>query len=515
MKNKDKAVIGIIGSGTMGSGIAQIAASAGHKVLIYDASIEAAHSGLKVINNRLERLAQRGKLSKEDANKISQRIKVVSHLEEMSATGLVIEAIIESLEIKQNVFSELENIVSDDTILTSNTSSISITSIASCLRKPERFAGFHFFNPAPVMPLVELIKGLETKPDVISQLENIAYQWNKKTVISKTTPGFIVNRIARPFYAEALRVLEESVAGHSTIDAILRDIGDFKMGPFELMDLIGHDVNFAVTSSVFSSSYQDPRYRPSFIQQELVSAGSLGQKSGKGFYTYNPHKIEEPVSTHPPSDTPTSLTIQGCLGHAEPLVPLWEKAGISITRTSGNGRIIVNGPKITIAMSDGRTAHQRCSDEQLSNLVIFDLANDYQTTSRIALTAAGTNKIQSINTAAGLFQSIQKNVTVIGDTPGMIFLRTLTMLVNESYEALLLKTAKEEDLDKAMKLGANYPKGPLEWAKFIGLPYLFQALENIHSEYCDNRYRPSTLFRQETAEFMIHRYSRHPFILEV
>jgi 3-hydroxybutyryl-CoA dehydrogenase len=279
-------VVGVIGSGAMGAGIAQVAATAGHSVLVYDnnaKSLEKAQANLK---SSLAKLVEKQKISAEQSQSISKNINFVSDLNAFAKCNLVIEAIIENLEIKQKVFSDLEKTVAADCVLATNTSSLSITSIASACSKPERVLGMHFFNPATIMPLVEIIPGIATQTNLASEVKKLIDSWGKVTVIAKDTPGFIVNRVARPFYSEALRIYEEGIADMPTIDWAMKEFGGFKMGPFELMDLIGHDVNYVVTETVWKQFYFDPRFKPALSQKRLLEAGFLGKKSGKGFYNY-------------------------------------------------------------------------------------------------------------------------------------------------------------------------------------------------------------------------------------
>lgn len=373
--------VGIIGSGTMGIGIAQVAATNGCRVFLYDANSEQTEKSLQNLENTLQKLAQKEKISFEEAETIFNRITFCTELKELKDSELVIEAIIENKEIKTKVFSELEQYVSEKCIIGSNTSSISITSLSSELKNPGRFLGIHFFNPAPLMPLVEIIPGLLTEKSLPKNLVELMKSWKKSPVIAKDIPGFIVNRIARPFYGEALRIAEENLAAPEQIDDAMRTLGNFRMGPFELMDLIGIDVNFAVTTTVYKDYFYDPKYKPSLLQQRMSEAKLWGRKTGKGFYDYSESAVKS---------IPTK-------------------------------------------------------DEKL-----------YQ----------------------------------------QIFMRIISMLINEAVEAKRLKIASDEDIEMAMQKGVNYPKGLLSWGKEIGFTKIFETLQNLYEEYQEERYRQSPLLRQ-------------------
>ena len=278
--------VGIIGAGSMGIGIAQIASTADCNVFLFDQNKSATEKAIKKLEKVLLRLIEKGKINPIKKDSILSNIKIVESLESMKDSDLVIEAVLENSSVKKELFSQLESIVSNDCVLATNTSSISITSLASCLKNPIRFIGIHFFNPAPIMPLVEIIPALQTNDNLVKEIHQLLLNWNKKPVVAKDTPGFIVNRIARPFYSEALRIYEEQIADFTTIDFAMKHIGGFRMGPFELMDFIGNDVNYAVTESVFKAFYYDPRYKPSFTQKQYADAGWHGRKSSKGYYDY-------------------------------------------------------------------------------------------------------------------------------------------------------------------------------------------------------------------------------------
>ena len=375
--------VSVIGAGTMGAGIAQIAATNGHKVCLYDSfegAIETAETKLKKI---LDRLVEKERITQQDNEAILGRINFTKDIKDVSASGLVIEAIIENLEIKQKVFTEIESLVDEECIIASNTSSLSIASIASALKKAERVVGIHFFNPAPLMPLVEIIPAVQTSESTLTKAKAIIDSWKKVTVIAKDTPGFIVNRVARPFYGEALRIYEEGVADFATIDWAMREIGGFRMGPFQLMDYIGNDINYTVTETVFTAFYFDSRYKPSFTQKRMMEAGYLGRKSGRGYYDYS-------------ADTPNAT-----------------------------------------------------EDRELGKIILW---------------------------------------------------RVLVMLINEAADALFLNIASKEDIDLAMTKGVNYPKGLLAWADEIGIENVLKQLENLQTEYGEDRYRPSPLLKRMVRE---------------
>lgn len=381
--------VGIIGSGTMGIGIAQVAATAHCEVFLYDANFSQTEKSLKNLKTTLNKLAEKGKISIEKSLEIFSQIKPCQEIKELKDCDLVIEAIIENKEIKQKVFAELETYVSEKCVLGSNTSSISITSLQAELKNPERFIGIHFFNPAPLMPLVEVIPGLLTENNLAQEIVDFMKSWGKSPIIAKDVPGFIVNRIARPFYGEALRIVEENLATPEQVDDAMKSLGNFKMGPFELMDLIGIDVNFSVTKMVYQDYFFDPKYKPSLLQQRMNEAKLLGRKTGKGFYDYSEQSQES------------------------------------------------------------RTENQYLKTE---------------------------------------------NQQLITDN--QIFMRIISMLINEAVEAKRLGIANDEDIETAMQKGVNYPKGLLNWGKEIGYQKISETLQNLYEEYQEERYRQSPLLKK-------------------
>ncbi len=373
--------IGVLGAGTMGAGIAQVAAQNGHAVVLVDVNqrvLDTAKNGhIKMIN----RLEEKGSITQAECDQILGSLYYSTSMEDLKDCELMIEAIIEDLAVKHSVFSQIENIVSSSCILASNTSSLSIASIGSALKKAERMIGIHFFNPAPLMPLVEIIPAVQTSAETVEIVTNLISSWKKTPVVCKDTPGFIVNRVARPFYGEALRIYEEGIADFATIDWAMTSIGGFKMGPFTLMDYIGNDVNYAVTESVFQSFYYDPRFKPSFTQKRHKEAGYFGRKTGRGYYDY----------------------------------------------------------------SEGAALPSPNEDPELGKY---------------------------------------------------IFERILVMLINEAVDAVFMNVTNAEGVDLAMTKGVNYPKGLLRWADEIGLDEVLLKIEDLFSEYGEDRYRPNPLLRK-------------------
>ncbi|MFD8971838.1 3-hydroxyacyl-CoA dehydrogenase [Streptomyces sp. NPDC059593] len=488
--------VAVVGTGTMGQGIAQVALVAGHPVRLYDSAPGRAGEAVAGLTARLDRLVEKGRMDAAAREAAVGRLHAAEELGELADAALVVEAIVEHLPVKQQLFADLEKVVGDDTVLATNTSSLSVTAIAGGLRLPGRFVGLHFFNPAPLLPLVEVVSGFATDADVATRAYETMKGWGKTPVRCADTPGFIVNRVARPFYAEALRVYEEGAADPATIDAALRECGGFRMGPFELTDLIGQDVNEAVTRSVWESFYQDPKFTPSLAQRRLVESGRLGRKSGHGWFSYAEGAERPEPHNAPPAEAPARITVRGDLGPAEPLVGLFEEAGITVRRKKGNGFIeLPGGGELNLA--DGETAFEYGHEK----IVYFDLALDYTRASRIVLSARDGGDPEALAEAVGLFQALGKQVSVIGDVPGMIVARTVAMLADLAADVVDRGVATAEDVDTAMRLGVNYPAGPLEWAGKLGYRRACSLLRGLEERYPAGRYAPSLgLVRRGYAE---------------
>lgn len=478
--------VAVIGSGTMGTGIAQVAAQAGHPTLLYDMRDGAAEAAVRAIAADLAKRVARGRLSQAAADGVLARLQPAATLDALAPAGLVVEAVVEDLAVKHRLFQGLEAVVADDAILATNTSSLSVTAIAAALRLPGRCAGLHFFNPAQVMPLVEVVSGLATDPTIADRLMATAAAWGKSPVAVRSTPGFIVNRVARPFYAEGLRLLQEGAGTPATIDALLREAGGFRMGPFELTDLIGQDVNYAVTCAIHQAFFGDPRFAPSGVQRELVEAGRLGRKSGRGFYHYGDAAVPvaETMAAAPP---PRQIAVQGDLGPAAALADRLEAAGLAVIREPGAGRLLVDG--VPLALTDGRCATAR-------GVPVFDLALDYAKASRLAVAFPDQAPAPFAPTVAGLFQAAGIAVSRLDDCPGLAVMRTVAMLANEAAETWLHRVASAADIDQAMRLGTNYPLGPLAWAERIGLARVVTVLDHLAQAYGEDRYRASVALRR-------------------
>ena len=497
----DRVEVGVVGAGAMGSGIAQVAAVAGHPVRLLDTREGAAKAAIERIGTTLQALVAKGRMAQKQATATKGLLRSIDSHAEFAGCGLVIEAIVEEIEAKRDLFRSLEYEVSKSTLLATNTSSFSVTAIGSGLRFPERFAGMHFFNPAPMMPLVEIIAGAGTAPETTQMLHKIAHSWGKKPVYARSTPGFIVNRVARPFYGEALRVLSESAADCATIDAVMREAGGFRMGPFELMDLIGNDINYAVTRSVFDAFYGDARYTPSLLQLELVQAGYLGKKTGRGFYEYVagvPKGTD--AKTCPAFATPARVAIYGDDSLSRCLVERLDHSTVTVERASSHrdGRLVRN-EAFVLYRTDGRTATQRSLDNSCHNLVLVDLMLNCAQAGRAALTAAEQAGPEALASAAGLLQAAGFTVSPIDDTPGMIVMRTVAMLANEAADAVHHRVCSAADCDLAMRAGVNYPCGPLEWADAVGAARIARVLDHLAESYGSERYRVSPLLRRNAV----------------
>ncbi|WP_329300690.1 3-hydroxyacyl-CoA dehydrogenase [Streptomyces sp. NBC_00659] len=487
--------VAVVGTGTMGQGIAQVALVAGHPVRLYDAAPGRAAAAAEAIGARLDRLVAKDRLAGADRDAARARLQPASDLTDLADCVLVVEAVLEELDVKQRLFGELEDIVGDDCLLATNTSSLSVTAIGGALRNPGRLVGLHFFNPAPLLPLVEVVSGFATDVTSATRAYETARAWGKTPVACADTPGFIVNRIARPFYAEAFAVHESQAADPATIDAVLRESGGFRMGAFELTDLIGQDVNESVTHSVWRSFFQDVRFTPSLAQRRLVEAGRFGRKTGHGWYDYGDGAEPSEPHTAEKAQPPAYVVAEGDLGPAADVLALIREAGIQVREDEedhGTRLVLPSGGQLVLV--DGQTS------VEFRDVVYFDLALDYRKATRIALSASQDTAPQTLSEAIGLFQALGKDVSVIGDCPGMIVARTVARIVDLAYDAVAKGVATEEDIDTAMRLGVNYPLGPFEWSRRLGVNWSYDVLDELHVRDPSGRYAPSlALYRHAYA----------------
>jgi 3-hydroxybutyryl-CoA dehydrogenase len=485
------APVAVVGAGTMGGGIAQVAAVAGHPVTVYDAVEGAAERAVAAIRDRVAQLVTQGRLGP-----TGLRLAVATELGELAPARCVIEAVAEDLAVKQALFAELEKVVTPDCVLATNTSSLSPTAIAAGLSHPERLVGLHFFNPAPVMRLVEVVSGLATAPGVAAAVTRLAEGWGKQVVRAAATPGFIVNRVARPFYAEALRLVEEQAAGPATIDAVLTQAGGFRMGPFALMDLVGQDVNEAVTRSVWAAFGYDPRFAPSLLQRALVEAGWLGRKSGRGWYRYGddaPPPAPD-AARRRPWPAGGEVTEHG----VSPLRTLLTRSGAGIRAGAGLDGTVDLPSGALLVRCDGRPATALAAERERL-VVVVDRTLDDATATGIAIAACDGCPAAALDQATGLLQAAGLAVYVIDDAPGLVVTRTVAMLVNGAVDARHKGVASAADIDTAMRLGTNYPLGPLAWGQSWGPATVLEILEAMHAWYGEDRYRPAALLRRIAA----------------
>lgn len=492
----------VVGAGIMGAGIAQVAAQAGHVVLMYDAREGAAADAKVKIEKVLEGLVAKGRLTDDAAQALLSRIEPIAALELAGSVKLVIEAIVEKLDFKRGLFQQLESLVAPQCVLATNTSSISVTAIANGLEHPGRLVGMHFFNPVPLMKLVEVVSGLHTEAPVAEAIFDLAKAWGKVPVHARSTPGFIVNRIARPFYAETLALLLERAAEPQVLDACLKAAG-FRMGACELMDLIGHDTNYAVTNSVYEANFYDKRYQPSLVQREMVEGGLLGRKSGRGFYRYDgdAQGAPLPVALHDAPDVARTVVVHGrgaiadALEHAATRALAPQGWGPARERESAWTGLAIDGARLVL--TDGRGASEVADALGVQNLAVFDrplvLPAPPGTALAYALaaTATGTWRTQAPAWLAALgFAPLP-----MADAPGLVVARTVAMLINEAADAVQQGVCSPEAADAAMKLGVNYPLGPFEWLARWSAREVVALLDALDAHYRGERYRASPWLR--------------------
>ena len=485
--NRSDLIAGVAGAGTMGRGIAQVLAQCGARTLVFDAQPGAARKAKDSIAQALGRLVEKGRLGAADAGKTVARIEIADSLDALAPCHVVVEAIVEALEPKKTLFAALEKTVSGDCILASNTSSLSVTAMAAACQRPGRVAGYHFFNPVPVMKIVEVVDGVLTEPWAGDALVGLARRFGHTPVRCKDTPGFIVNHAGRAFVPEALRVLSEGIADFATIDRILVDAAGFRIGPFGLMDLVGLDIAHAVMKSMYGQYFEEPKYRPSFLSEPRVAAGLLGRKTGQGWYRYgkdgSAEKIDEGV---PPAPLPRPVWAVPEL--KELLVALGAKPQLKPSPEAICFVAPLGADTTTTALELGLDP---------ARTVAVDPLFGFSKRRTLMKTCTTTKEISQ--TAHALLAADGVPVSVINDSPGFVAQRVVAHIVNVGCDIAQMRIASPADLDRAVTLGLGYPKGPLAMGDALGPKRILAVLEAMHDFYQEPRYRPSPWLKRRAA----------------
>jgi 3-hydroxybutyryl-CoA dehydrogenase len=472
--------VGVAGCGTMGRGIAQTLAQSGVRTLMYDAQPGAAQRGLDSIGQALTRLAEKGRLA--DPQAVSRNLEVVPGLGAFAPCHVVVEAIVEDLAAKRTLFSELEAIVAGECILASNTSSLSVTAMAAACKRPGRVAGYHFFNPVPVMKIVEVVDGVLTEPWVTDALAALAKRYGHTAVRCKDTPGFVVNHAGRAFVPEALRILSEGIADFATIDRILVDAAGFRLGPFGLMDLVGLDVNVAVMKSMYDQYFQEPKYKPSFIAEPRVAAGLHGRKTGRGWYAYTP-EMQVPPEPAAPKAKPAAVWA------VPELKELLADLGARVELKPSPDAVCFVAP---LGLDTSAAALEQGLDPARTVAVdpLFGFSK------RRTLMVNPLTRKETRDAAHALLAGDGVPVSVINDSPGFVAQRVVAHIVNVGCDIAQMRIATPQDLDRAVMLGLGYPKGPLAMGDALGPKRILSILQAMHELYQEPRYRPSPWLRR-------------------
>ena len=486
--NRRDLTVGVIGTGAMGRGIAQVAAAGGMRVLMADSRPGAAAEARDFIDKMLARAAEKGSITKDEAVGAVNRITIVGGPSDMKPCQVVIEAIVENLEAKQKLFAELETAVAPDCILATNTSSLSVTTIASKLKTPQRFAGFHFFNPVPLMKLVEVIDGLQTENWVGEALMAVGRRMTREPVRLKDAPGFLVNQVGRGFTLEAAHLAYEGISGFADVDRVMRDVGGFRMGPFELMELTGLDVTHPASELIYRQFFEEPRYRPNLIMRSRYEAGVLGRKTKRGFYDYDA-EMKPIVAPEPPAPAarPASVWVspvdaQGHAATGELLGKLGARREPAAKPSPGALILVtpIGEDATTCAVEQGLDPRRTVAVDTLFPMV-----------KRRTIMGTPVTDLAVIEAAHGLLAADGVPVTVCRDSPGFIAQRIVAMIVNIGCSIAQSRTAQPADIDKAVMLGLNYPSGPFKFGDVLGPGRVWQVLSSMHRIYGDPRYRPN------------------------
>jgi 3-hydroxybutyryl-CoA dehydrogenase len=489
--------IAVIGAGAMGQGIAQIAAQAGSQVKLFDKDPSASARARQSVSAQWDKLVAKGKMDAEAAAACLARLALPASLAELSDCELVIEAIVERLDVKRALFTELESIVPAQAVLVTNTSSLSVTAIAAGLEHPERFAGYHFFNPVPLMKVVEVIRGLKTSADTCEGLTQYARQMGHTPVQAQDTPGFIVNHAGRGYGTEALRIVSEGIADFATIDRILKDQAGFKLGPFELMDLTALDVSHPVMESIYHQYYEEPRYRPSVITAQRLAGGLLGKKTGEGFYRYANGVAEWPAEPPVPvvTDMPPVWVSPRASRRAE-LLLLLKTLGATIETGASPS---MNALTLVAPLGFDITTVAVVERLDPARTVGIDMLIDDAQTKRRVLATNPATRADMRDAAHALFARDGKAVSVIRDSGGFVTQRVVAHIVNIASDICQQGVCSPQDLETAVTLGLGYPQGPLAMGNRYGPTNMLEVLFNMQTVYGDTRYRPSPWLRRRGA----------------
>ena len=486
--NRPDLTIGVVGTGAMGRGIAQVAAAGGMNVVVTDARSGAAQEARDFIAKMLARAVEKGSLTREESDAAVARIKVVDSVGDFKPCHVVIEAIVENLDAKRALFAELEGIVSADCILATNTSSLSVTTIGAKLKSPRRFAGFHFFNPVPLMKLVEVIDGLQTEDWVSQALMAVGRRMTREPVRLADAPGFLVNQVGRGFTLEAAHLVHEGIASFADVDRVMRDVGGFRMGPFELMELTGLDVTQPASELIYNQFFQEPRYRPNLIMRARYEAGILGRKTKKGFYEYDAEmKPIAAAEQAAPTVTPPSVWVsQADRAGYEKAVELVRKLGATLeSGTAPSDKALILVTPVGEDTTTSATSQKLDPKRTVALDTLFPMAK------RRTIMATPVTDPRVRDSAHGLLASDGVPVTVCRDSPGFIAQRIVSMIVNIGCSIAQSRTAQPADIDKAVTLGLNYPNGPFRFGDVIGPPRIHKVLSSMYDIYGDPRYRPN------------------------
>jgi 3-hydroxybutyryl-CoA dehydrogenase len=512
----------------MGAGIAQVACVAGFETHLHDPIPEALQRGLERIREALDRSVERGRLTREAANAALARLHPAPALEELGPCELVIEATPEDLELKRELFGRLAQICGPEAVLATNTSSLPVTALASAAAHPENVVGMHFFNPPPVMELLEVVAGDQSSESAIALARHTGERFGKRVIVVRDSPGFLANRCARPFGMEALKLLTERISNHAVIDRIVRMGGGFRMGPFELADLVGIDVGFEVSKSFWEQSFHEPRWRPSMVQARMVQAGRFGRKTGRGYYDYSKDPYRKGDPEPPTAGGSGRVAIEGDGKLADELREGAEEAGYDVRYTDefGDGEA-----EIVVDAAVGRSPLDPMPDPEDPNTLICILCVDgsraeldlrgtavgfhalppFEQSSVVELTWAEDASETFAMRADAFFRSLGKHVERVRDAPGLVLGRIVCQLINEAAFAVSEGIGSPEDVDVAMRYGYNWPHGPLEWADVIELDHVVATLDALHEELREERYRTAPLLRHMLAEGRVGRSTGEGF----